>query len=220
MVDYLEQEHITRDEMPTGVDLFAQNIADRLRNICIPIFREDGEIGSARIDWLTRSTRSKQSDRTYIELLGIVPSHITEQVYRDRPIKQSPQLTSSNEYLESSQRNLLLEGTIDNTYTLCVRANIQITDNEPGIVKVSGYDIKDTLANLGVTQAFYNELDNLLGELAFQAVFGINNDQNISFFLNKLGRKRLANVPRSLQKKIWNALGTRIDSEFITVKTL
>jgi hypothetical protein len=65
---------------------------------------------------------------------------------------------------------------------------------------VANYSDREEWRGVGIATSFYERLREIAKKLGFQYITGDNNRKNISFFTNKLGRKRYEQLPPDLQK--------------------
>lgn len=74
---------------------------------------------------------------------------------------------------------------------LTIQLASQVADRIPEAVTVGQYWDNPTLRKLGMTGDFYKKLDDFCAKLGFEYLIGENDSQNVDYFKNTLGRKRL-----------------------------
>jgi hypothetical protein len=72
---------------------------------------------------------------------------------------------------------------------------------EPDILNVSEYNDRDDLRGKGVAKSFYSNLHSIAKQMGFRYITGSNNDRNLGFFTNTLGRSTLPEIKPEFRHK-------------------
>ncbi len=98
--------------------------------------------------------------------------------------------------------------------------DIEVTGLGNDSLRVERYWDREDMRRRGIATSFYLRLRNIAQQLGFRFITGFNNDGNISFFLDKLGRTRLGDIPAALHDDIYLAEGKTTYPNEITFECL
>jgi GNAT superfamily N-acetyltransferase len=82
------------------------------------------------------------------------------------------------------------------------------------ILTVSEYSDREELRGKGIGKAFYSQLREIAKSIGYRYITGSNNDTNISFFLNTLGRYTLPQIKSEHQRKFTHDPDDEVNRNF------
>ena len=87
----------------------------------------------------------------------------------------------------------------------------------PTIAEVRDYVDSDFIYRKGITTEFYGRLEKLLKAIGYQTMTGKDDEENVSFYTRKLGRKLIHELPLDEQIRL---LGYPAPNAYCTYKNL
>jgi hypothetical protein len=92
---------------------------------------------------------------------------------------------------------------------------------EDNILEVVAYSDRENLQGKKMGTAQYERLRTVAKEIGFRMIVGQNSEENVGFFVEKLGRSRYKEVSTELQRKVEPCLGINDDDDdFFTIDFL